>query len=74
MPDVSYLNYVTSFHFIPMYFIAFFVCLTYVITYCTWYILGVGFAAKPVPRTLLPDDVVRIEIEHIGTLENNVRE
>ena len=68
MPYVSYLN------FIPMYFIAFFVCLTYVITYCTFYILGVGFAAKPVSRTLLPDDVVRIEIEHIGILENNVKE
>lgn len=35
---------------------------------------GVGFAVKPVPRTLLPGDVVRIEVEHIGTLENNVVE
>ena len=42
-------------------------------TYCTLHILGVGFAVKPVPRTLLPDDVVRIEIEHIGILENNVK-
>ena len=33
---------------------------------------GVGFAAKP-PRTLLPGDHVRIEIESIGTLENDVK-
>ena len=33
---------------------------------------GVGVAQKP-PRTLLPGDHVRIEIEHIGTLENDVK-
>lgn len=33
---------------------------------------GVGFAAKP-PRTLLPGDRVRIEIEGLGVLENTVK-
>lgn len=33
---------------------------------------GVGYAAKP-PRTLRSGDVVRIEIEHIGVLQNDVR-
>lgn len=32
---------------------------------------GVGFAATP-PRTLLVGDKVKIEIEHIGILENHV--
>jgi 2-keto-4-pentenoate hydratase/2-oxohepta-3-ene-1,7-dioic acid hydratase in catechol pathway len=32
---------------------------------------GVGFAAKP-PRTLIKGDKVKIEIEHIGILENHV--
>jgi 2-keto-4-pentenoate hydratase/2-oxohepta-3-ene-1,7-dioic acid hydratase in catechol pathway len=34
---------------------------------------GVGFAMKP-PKYLQHDDVVRIEIEGIGTLENTVEE
>jgi 2-keto-4-pentenoate hydratase/2-oxohepta-3-ene-1,7-dioic acid hydratase in catechol pathway len=34
---------------------------------------GVGFAMKP-PRYLQYGDVVRIEIEGIGTLENAVEE
>jgi len=33
---------------------------------------GVGYAADP-PRTLLAGDSVRVEIEHIGALENIVR-
>ena len=32
---------------------------------------GVGYARKP-PRTLLPGDRVRIEIEGLGALENTV--
>jgi len=32
---------------------------------------GVGFARKP-PRWLLPGDVVRLEIERIGVLENPI--
>lgn len=32
---------------------------------------GVGYAAKP-PRTLIAGDSVRIEIEHLGALENTV--
>jgi 2-keto-4-pentenoate hydratase/2-oxohepta-3-ene-1,7-dioic acid hydratase in catechol pathway len=34
---------------------------------------GVGFAMKP-PKYLQNGDVVRIEIEGIGTLENTVKE
>jgi len=34
---------------------------------------GVGFAAKP-PRFLKHDDLVRIEIEGIGILENPIEE
>jgi 2-keto-4-pentenoate hydratase/2-oxohepta-3-ene-1,7-dioic acid hydratase in catechol pathway len=34
---------------------------------------GVGFAMKP-PRYLKDGDVVRIEIEGIGVLENTVKE
>ena len=33
---------------------------------------GVGYAQVP-PRCLLPGDVCKIEIEHIGVLENDVR-
>jgi 2-keto-4-pentenoate hydratase/2-oxohepta-3-ene-1,7-dioic acid hydratase in catechol pathway len=35
---------------------------------------GVGFAMKPKPKFLKPGDIVRIEIEGIGTLENAVVE
>ena len=35
---------------------------------------GVGFALKPAPRFLQDGDIVRIEIEGIGTLENRVIE
>ena len=41
--------------------------------FCFLLFVGVGFAVKPVPRTLLPGDVVKIEIEEIGILENNVK-
>jgi acylpyruvate hydrolase len=33
---------------------------------------GVGFAQKPEPRWLLPSDVVRMEIQNIGALENPI--
>jgi 2-keto-4-pentenoate hydratase/2-oxohepta-3-ene-1,7-dioic acid hydratase in catechol pathway len=33
---------------------------------------GVGFARVP-PRWLVPGDVVRIEIDHVGILENPVQ-
>jgi 2-keto-4-pentenoate hydratase/2-oxohepta-3-ene-1,7-dioic acid hydratase in catechol pathway len=35
---------------------------------------GVGFAQKPQPKFLRPGDIVRIEIEKIGILENTVTE
>jgi 2-keto-4-pentenoate hydratase/2-oxohepta-3-ene-1,7-dioic acid hydratase in catechol pathway len=35
---------------------------------------GVGFAKKPQPRFLQSDDIVKIEIEKIGILENMVVE
>jgi 2-keto-4-pentenoate hydratase/2-oxohepta-3-ene-1,7-dioic acid hydratase in catechol pathway len=35
---------------------------------------GVGFALKPQPKFLEQGDVVRIEIEGIGVLENTVLE
>jgi len=35
---------------------------------------GVGFALKPQPKFLQPDDVIKIEIEKIGILENTVVE
>jgi 2-keto-4-pentenoate hydratase/2-oxohepta-3-ene-1,7-dioic acid hydratase in catechol pathway len=35
---------------------------------------GVGFALKPQPKFLRPGDIVRIEIEKIGSLENMVSE
>lgn len=33
---------------------------------------GVGFALKPEPKFLEPGDVIKIEVEKIGTLENRV--
>ena len=35
---------------------------------------GVGFALKPQPKFLQPDDVIKIEVEKIGILENTVVE
>lgn len=35
---------------------------------------GVGFAVKPQPKFLQPDDVIKMEIEKIGILENTVVE
>ena len=35
---------------------------------------GVGFALKPQPKFLQPGDIVRVEIEKIGILENIVTE
>ena len=48
-------------------------CFFYFLFFCSLLFVGVGFAVKPVPRTLLPGDVVKIEIEEIGILENNVK-
>ena len=48
-------------------------CFSYFLFFCFLLFVGVGFAVKPVPRTLLPGDVVKIEIEEIGILENNVK-